>query len=128
MVLTFDRNIFIILYVVGISSLMAIIGLVIINSIMNSSYNDPDRTTSFYLRTILVSNILWIPTFYLLIKKEMNFIKKLFISAFLPLIGCCLISLSPIGTIMFMTLSYIFIPISFLVVSLLSIIKLPEVE
>jgi len=127
-VLTADRNIIIALYVVVISSLMAIIGLFIINCIMNPSYNDPDGAASFYLRTILVSNMLWIPTFYFLIKKEMNTYEKLFISVFLPLIGCCLISLSPLGIFMFMTLFFIFIPISFLVVSLLSIIKLPEIK
>ena len=127
-VLTVDRNIITALYVVGISSLMAIIGVFIVIGIMNPSYNGPNGEASLYLRTILVSNLLWIPTFYFLIKREMSIYIKLSISIFLPLIGCCLICLSPVGVFVFIILIYIFIPISFLVVFLLSIIKLPEIK
>ena len=91
-----------IVYVIIIVSAMAIIGLLIIAS--NLSYKEPDGAFYFYLKTIIVSNVLWIPVFYLWIKKSMTFDKKLFISIAVPLLGCCMMAFSPFGILIFLRL------------------------
>ena len=111
-------------YVIFIASVMAILGLLIVTSSLG--YKEADGLFYFYLKTVFVSNLLWIPVFYLWIRKIMTFDKKLFISIVVPLMGCCVMAFSPFGIIYFLMLFFVFIPISYFVIYLLSFVKLSD--
>ena len=112
------------LFVMLISTVLSIIGLYVIVRLTDLSFTTEDHKLELYYLTIFVSNVLWIPSYYIWIRKGINLKYRIIISIFLPFVGSCIVLNPVFGILSFITLFWMYIPISFIAVSALSYISI----